>query len=72
MGREVRMVPPGWEHPKAPNGRHIPLFYGFDWQVEKRGKVVAEGNTSGQAEAHAEAREAVRGLGGKAEEEDDE
>lgn len=44
-------------------------YDGFDWQVEKRGKVVSEGNASSKAEAHAEAREAVRGLGGKAEEE---
>jgi len=26
MGREVRMVPPGWEHPKDENGKHIPLL----------------------------------------------
>ena len=26
MGREVRMVPPDWEHPKRENGRYIPLF----------------------------------------------
>ena len=25
MGREVRMVPPDWEHPKDKNGHHIPL-----------------------------------------------
>lgn len=28
MGREVRMVPPGWEHPKDETGRYIPLFEG--------------------------------------------
>lgn len=26
MGREVRMVPPDWEHPKNDSGNHIPLF----------------------------------------------
>ncbi len=26
MGREVRMVPPMWEHPKYPGGGYIPLF----------------------------------------------
>lgn len=28
MGREVRMVPPGWEHPKDEKGRYIPLMRG--------------------------------------------
>ncbi len=28
MGREVRRVPAGWEHPKNPNGNYIPLFGG--------------------------------------------
>jgi hypothetical protein len=26
MGREVRMVPPTWEHPKDADGRFIPLY----------------------------------------------
>lgn len=29
MGREVRKVPEGWEHPKRPDGRFIPLFDGY-------------------------------------------
>ncbi len=29
MGREVRRVPPNWEHPKHPEGDHIPLRDGF-------------------------------------------
>jgi hypothetical protein len=26
MGREVRMVPPDWQHPKDERGRYIPMF----------------------------------------------
>lgn len=26
MGREVRMVPPDWKHPKNANGKYIPLY----------------------------------------------
>jgi len=26
IGREIRRVPPGWEHPRDEQGRHIPLF----------------------------------------------
>lgn len=29
MGREVRMVPPGWEHPTRADGEHIPLLDGL-------------------------------------------
>src|SRR5215510_8017307 len=28
MGREVRRVPPGWEHPRDEAGRYVPLFDG--------------------------------------------
>lgn len=28
MGREVRMVPENWEHPKDENGKYIPLMNG--------------------------------------------
>jgi hypothetical protein len=28
MGREVRMVPPDWQHPKNEEGRYIPLLSG--------------------------------------------
>ncbi len=42
MGREIRMVPPGWEHPKDPNGRYIPLFYGGGGAFERRVKEYAE------------------------------
>lgn len=26
MGREIRMVPKGWEHPKGKNGEFMPMF----------------------------------------------
>lgn len=26
MGRELRMVPPNWEHPKKPNGQYQPMY----------------------------------------------
>lgn len=40
MGREVRMVPEKWNHPKNQDGRYDPLFDNFekdiaDWQEEK-------------------------------------
>lgn len=41
MGREVRIVPKDWEHPKYTNGNFIPLFGGDfeedakDWDAEK-------------------------------------
>lgn len=42
MGREVRMVPAGWEHPVDENGEFIPLLTGSfseelaEWQEGKR------------------------------------
>lgn len=49
MGREVRMVPPGWEHPKDENGKLIPLLkYAYAeagaewdeaWSAWQRGEV---------------------------------
>lgn len=42
MGRQVRMVPPGFEHPKDDKGRFIPLMNGpfserlAEWREEKR------------------------------------
>lgn len=35
MGREVRMVPAGWEHPKQANGLYLPLFKGSDYAKDK-------------------------------------
>ncbi len=47
-GREVRMVPEGWEHPKDKNGYYIPLFDGVyykenlaEWDLSA--KMFAEG-----------------------------
>src|SRR4051812_15382343 len=49
MGREVRMVPAGWEHPKDENGKCIPLLgYSYAesgkewdeaWAAWQRGEV---------------------------------
>lgn len=42
MGREVRMVPAGWEHPKNERGGYIPLLKGpyeewaAEWEEEKQ------------------------------------
>jgi hypothetical protein len=32
MGREVRMIKKGWEHPKKPDGRYVPLWEGSSLQ----------------------------------------
>jgi hypothetical protein len=31
MGREIRRVPPGWEHPKDKRGRYIPMMDKTHW-----------------------------------------
>lgn len=36
MGREVRRVPRGWEHPKQDNGDFIPLFDGSNFTKEQQ------------------------------------
>jgi hypothetical protein len=39
MGREIRMVPPNWQHPPSNGGRggqYKPLFYGAGGRFEKR------------------------------------
>jgi hypothetical protein len=39
MGREVRRVPPDWQHPKNANDRFIPLFEGYkiaQWYERKK------------------------------------
>ncbi len=44
MGREVRMVPANWKHPKNRSGSHVPLHDGF---TESRTRWV-EGKAKGQ------------------------
>lgn len=39
MGREIRRVPPGWEHPRDERGRHIPLF---DLNAAPHGEIDEE------------------------------
>lgn len=49
MGREIRMVPRGWEHPKDEKGKYIPLMHGSyataaadwdaGWAAWQRGEV---------------------------------
>ncbi|HEX9640586.1 MAG TPA: hypothetical protein VGB13_04660 [Candidatus Krumholzibacteria bacterium] len=34
MGREIRRVPPDWEHPRDPRGRYIPLSDGRDYHED--------------------------------------
>ena len=43
MGREVRRVPAGWEHPKDDQGRYIPLSNEFPYDAEE----IAEGLRDG-------------------------
>ena len=33
MGREVRKIKAGWQHPKHPNGNYIGLFDGSDYAI---------------------------------------
>lgn len=35
MGREVRRVPPGWEHPTNEDGHYIPLHDHFSYSPEE-------------------------------------
>ena len=48
MGREIRMVPVGWKHPKRNNGNLIPLHDGdsFDSLVEEWKREKEEWNLS--------------------------
>jgi hypothetical protein len=44
MGREVRMVPPDWQHPKKQNGQHVPLLPGYEERAAKfMAKLHADG-----------------------------
>ena len=35
MGREVRMVPKDWRHPKSANGAYIPMYESFPFSEEE-------------------------------------
>lgn len=55
MGREVRRVPPDWQHPvegKYPDGspRHVPLYDGSDYETHLRWhkKAKAENRAGGE------------------------
>lgn len=41
MGREVRRVPPWWEHPRGGHGGHVPLYDGFAADVERWDREAA-------------------------------
>lgn len=45
MGREVRIVPPDWQHPKDNSGKFIPL-YGRDYDTAAR-EFLEMANTKG-------------------------
>lgn len=40
MGREVRMVPANWEHPKDRNGKYEALFDGYENAVQRFAKDI--------------------------------
>ena len=40
MGREVRMVPANWEHPKRGDGSYEPLYDGYERAVEQFAKDI--------------------------------
>lgn len=42
MGREVRMVPVDWEHPKDNNGEYIPLLDNYLGAIESFEKAIRE------------------------------
>lgn len=43
MGREVRSVPQGWEHPKNDAGRSIPLLPDFPYSEDEVHEGLADG-----------------------------
>lgn len=42
MGREVRRVPPNWEHPRNGSGKYIPLMDGYGEALEYFKRSIAE------------------------------
>lgn len=59
MGREIRMVPPGWQHPKDAKGHYVPLHRGSfaqadaDWNegyaAWQRGEIENYGAKDGES-----------------------
>jgi len=47
MGREVRMVPPDWQHPKDEQGNYIPMFKHFPYCEEEIDEGLCEGWLNG-------------------------
>lgn len=45
MGREVRIIPRNWEHPKNYDGRYIPKHYGWDKAVAEFQALLAKGKS---------------------------
>ncbi len=51
MGREIRRVPPNWEHPRGERGRFTPLMDSpFDTAMDEWNTARAEWNAPGNAE----------------------
>lgn len=49
MGREVRRVPAGWQHPTDDDGNPIPLHYRFPYNSDEIVEGLADGWLSGGA-----------------------
>jgi hypothetical protein len=52
MGREIRMVPPDWQHPANEgyrNGKYKPLYYGAGGRYEAKAKAWLDGLAKWQA-----------------------
>lgn len=54
MGREVRMVPKGWQHPKNSNGKFIPLLKGSFAQADADWNEGYAAWQRGEVESYAE------------------
>lgn len=59
MGREIRRVPSGWNHPRDERGRYQPLY---DYDFETEAAKWKEGFRQWEAGTH-EAKQRARGYG---------
>lgn len=48
MGREVRMVPENWKHPKDGNGHYIPMHESFPYNAEEVKEGLRDGWLKGK------------------------